>query len=135
MVKENEKKIVTETKKGTIKLFKKDKGYGFIKDNTGRDIFFHVSSLKDKKEVKIDEEVLFIQKPGPIGPIAIWVSFETIYRVLYKRHDNDSNSIVFSTGTVDQIIYPTNFKQIRFQKKTESGWLECSDPRLLDESA
>ncbi len=130
----NEEKIVT--KKGTIKLFKKDKGYGFITDNMGRDIFFHISSLKGKKEAETNEEVSFVQKTGPIGPIAIWVSFDkTIYRVLYKRYVDDKNFIIFSTGTVDEIIYPANPKQVRFQKKIESGWLECSDPRLRDEPA
>lgn len=132
-----EENIMTE--KGVIKLFNQLEGYGFITDSKKKDVFFHRNYLRgSKKEPKTGDQVLFIREPGPKGPRAKFWAFtkeQTVYRVLYKRHIDDNNWIVFSTGTVDRIIHPTNFEQIRFQNKTESGWLECSDPRLLDESA
>jgi CspA family cold shock protein len=35
-------------KKGTVKFFNETKGFGFIKDDDGQEIFVHVSGLKDK---------------------------------------------------------------------------------------
>ncbi len=31
--------------KGTVKMFNKDKGYGFIRAEDGTDVFFHYSAL------------------------------------------------------------------------------------------
>ncbi len=31
--------------KGTVKMFNSEKGYGFIRTEDGRDVFFHYSSL------------------------------------------------------------------------------------------
>ena len=31
--------------KGTVKMFNADKGYGFIRTEDGKDVFFHYSSL------------------------------------------------------------------------------------------
>lgn len=36
--------------KGTVKMFNKEKGYGFIHAEDGRDYFFHYSSLIMDKE-------------------------------------------------------------------------------------
>jgi CspA family cold shock protein len=48
--------------KGKVKFFNSNKGFGFITQNEGRDIFFHVSELKgstindgDKVEFEIGE--------------------------------------------------------------------------------
>ncbi|MDD4123738.1 MAG: cold shock domain-containing protein, partial [Bacilli bacterium] len=32
--------------KGTVKMFNKEKGFGFIKCEDGKDVFFHYSELK-----------------------------------------------------------------------------------------
>ena len=38
--------------KGAIKMFKEDKGFGFIKpDVPGADVFFHVSALQEGDEI------------------------------------------------------------------------------------
>ncbi|MGB4239610.1 MAG: cold shock domain-containing protein [Candidatus Hydrothermia bacterium] len=56
--------------KGKIKFFNKNKGYGFIIDNeTGKDIFVHLSGLLDS--VKEGDEVEFDIKDGKRGPKAI----------------------------------------------------------------
>lgn len=126
------------TEKGIIKFFNQG-GWGFITDNEGKDIFFHKNYLKGyQKEPQTGDQVIFAKELGPRGLRAIWWSFtrgEEIYRILYKRYDNETNFIVSSTGTVDKIIYPKEFKEIKFQMKTESGWEECSDPRRLDKPA
>lgn len=38
---------------GTIKFYKADKGFGFIAQENGRDIFFHISSVAKGKEVEL----------------------------------------------------------------------------------
>jgi CspA family cold shock protein len=56
---------------GTIKFFKRDKGFGFIiDDNSGKDIFFHVSGLSnanDKSKITSDDRVEFSLKEGKRG--------------------------------------------------------------------
>jgi len=55
--------------KGTIKFFNADKGFGFIKGEDGKEIFVHVTGLKD--QVKQDDEVTFEIKDGKKGPNAV----------------------------------------------------------------
>lgn len=47
--------------KGTIKMFNKEKGFGFIRAEDGNDVFFHYSSLvmDGFKTVEQGEEVSF----------------------------------------------------------------------------
>jgi len=57
-------------KKGKVKFFNKEKGFGFIVDNeTGKDIFVHSSSLKD--QVREGDEVTFELGEGKKGPMAV----------------------------------------------------------------
>jgi cold shock protein len=45
---------------GKIKLFKEEKGYGFIKpDDGGADVFFHVTALREGDEIAKDAIVSF----------------------------------------------------------------------------
>lgn len=38
--------------RGRIKVYKQDKGYGFITDNESRDVFFHVNQVKSLNEIE-----------------------------------------------------------------------------------
>jgi len=59
--------------KGTIKKLVKDRGFGFISDTDGREVFFHQSSLVDAKfdDLHDSQEVEFDIEKSPKGPRAI----------------------------------------------------------------
>ena len=58
-------------KKGTIKFFKQDKGFGFIiPEDGGKDIFFHISGIAHADLVKKGDEIMYDEKDGDKGPIA-----------------------------------------------------------------
>ncbi len=54
---------------GTVKFFNDTKGFGFIKPETGEDIFVHVSGLID--EVRENDRVTFEVQDGRKGLNAI----------------------------------------------------------------
>ena len=58
--------------KGTIKWFNNQKGYGFISDETGNDVFLHYTGLNMNGFKTIDEgqEVEFDVVEGAKGPQA-----------------------------------------------------------------
>ena len=58
--------------KGTVKWFNNQKGYGFISDETGKDVFFHYTGLNMNGFKTIDEgqEVEFDVVEGSKGPQA-----------------------------------------------------------------
>ena len=58
--------------KGTVKWFNSQKGYGFISDETGNDVFLHYSGLNMNGFKTIDEgqEVEFDGVEGSKGPQA-----------------------------------------------------------------
>ncbi|MES2836560.1 MAG: cold shock domain-containing protein [Bacteroidota bacterium] len=51
--------------KGTVKFFNEAKGFGFIKEDNGQEIFVHVSGLRD--EVRENDEVTFDVEQGKKG--------------------------------------------------------------------
>jgi CspA family cold shock protein len=57
---------------GTVKWFNAKKGYGFLSDQTGKDVFVHFSALKMDgfKELKDGESVEFEVVNGEKGPQA-----------------------------------------------------------------
>ena len=59
-------------KKGTVKFFNETKGFGFIKEENGQDIFVHVTGLKD--EIRENDEVVFEVEEGKKGLNAINVA-------------------------------------------------------------
>ena len=61
---------------GTVKWFNAKKGYGFISDEQGNDVFVHFSALNmgGFKELKDGERVEFEVTEGEKGPQAANVS-------------------------------------------------------------
>ncbi|MDZ7360229.1 MAG: cold shock domain-containing protein [candidate division KSB1 bacterium] len=55
--------------KGTVKWFNEAKGYGFIKRQTGEDVFVHFKSIIGEgfRTLKEGEEVEFDVEQGPKG--------------------------------------------------------------------
>lgn len=54
-------------KTGKIKFFNKEKGYGFLFDEKGKEIFFHISGVLDTNEIpmfKEGTEVTFDTEPS-----------------------------------------------------------------------
>ncbi len=59
-------------RRGRVKWFNDKKGYGFIEQEEGEDVFVHYSSIQGKgfKSLKEGDEVEFEVKDGPKGPQA-----------------------------------------------------------------
>jgi CspA family cold shock protein len=56
---------------GTIKRLQRDKGFGFIRDTSGQDFFFHRSSVQgDFEGLREGQRVSFEEEPSPKGPRA-----------------------------------------------------------------
>ncbi len=57
---------------GTVKWFNNTKGYGFISQPSGTDVFVHYSAIREKgyKTLREGEPVEFDIKMGPRGPQA-----------------------------------------------------------------
>jgi len=58
-------------KTGTVKFFNSEKGFGFIKDDSGAEIFVHMSGLIDK--VRENDLVEYEVEQGKKGPNAVRV--------------------------------------------------------------
>ncbi len=59
-------------KKGTVKFFNEAKGFGFIKEDGGQEIFVHASGLKE--DIQENDEVMFEVEQGKKGLNAVNVS-------------------------------------------------------------
>lgn len=55
--------------KGTVKFFNEAKGFGFIKTESGNEVFVHVSGLVDK--IRENDTVTFEMSEGKKGPNAV----------------------------------------------------------------
>jgi CspA family cold shock protein len=56
-------------KNGTVKFFNEEKGFGFIKEDGGQDIFVHVSGLKS--QIRENDKVVFEVEQGKKGLNAV----------------------------------------------------------------
>lgn len=56
-------------KKGKVKFFNETKGFGFIQDEQGQDIFVHASGLK--QDIYENDEVVFEVQEGKKGLNAV----------------------------------------------------------------
>jgi cold shock protein len=57
---------------GVVKWFNADKGYGFISQENGPDVFVHFSAIQDTgyRSLEENEKVEFDVSQGPKGPQA-----------------------------------------------------------------
>ena len=64
--------VLNTIRKGTVKWFNSQKGFGFISDETGNDVFLHYTGLNMNGFKTIDEgqEVEFDVVEGSKGPQA-----------------------------------------------------------------
>jgi cold shock protein len=59
-------------KKGTVKFYNEAKGFGFIKEENGQEIFVHATGLKE--DIRENDEVVFEVAQGKKGLNAVNVS-------------------------------------------------------------
>lgn len=61
---------------GKIKKVMRDRGFGFINDTDGREVFFHQSSVVGTTfdRLNSDDKVTFEVENGPKGPCAVNVN-------------------------------------------------------------
>jgi len=73
---EAERKGVVEVLQGTVKWFNAAKGFGFIEQDNGPDVFVHYSAITAQGYKSLDEgaRVQFEIVDGPKGPSASNVS-------------------------------------------------------------
>lgn len=74
---------------GVVKWFNNDKGYGFIKRNTGEDVFCHHSAIQASgyRTLNEGERVEFDVKQGPKG-----LQAENVRRV-ESGHDDERQAV------------------------------------------
>ena len=64
--------MMSNTVNGVVKWFNETKGFGFIQQNGGPDVFAHFSEIKSNgfKTLQEGQQVSFTVKNSPKGPVA-----------------------------------------------------------------
>lgn len=60
---------INTMKEGTVKFFNNSKGFGFIENKEGNDIFVHISGLID--EIRDNDRVTYEEEQGKKGMNAV----------------------------------------------------------------
>jgi len=62
---------VADREKGTVKWFNNTKGYGFIQQESGKDVFVHQNAIRNRfEELREGDRVEFTVIEGKKGPQA-----------------------------------------------------------------
>jgi len=56
--------------KGTVKFFNHSKGFGFITPDEGKDLFVHISNVRNGAQLQDGDKVEFEVEEGKRGPQA-----------------------------------------------------------------
>ena len=74
--------------KGKVKFYNRDKKYGFITGDDGKDYFFHVSGVSGEAELNDEDAVEFKVADGERGPKAVDITpLQIFYLSLYQNRD------------------------------------------------
>ena len=84
-----ERRIVSDRKQGTVKWFNTEKGYGFILNPEGEDVFVHYRSIQIEgfKNLREGQEVSFLQIKSEKG----WQAAEVEVDSSFSDEQHETN--------------------------------------------
>ena len=88
--------------KGKVKFYNREKKYGFITGDDGKDYFFHVSGVSNEAELNDEDAVEFKVEDGERGPKAVEISPLQIFNLsLHSQRRNLTTP--FDDSFVDEL--------------------------------
>jgi CspA family cold shock protein len=90
--------MLSDTLTGTVKWFNNAKGWGFIKQDTGPDVFVHYSQISGDgfRTLHEGEVVRFTLKDGPRGPLA-----EQVFKLDEPKVEGASESSSIEPASIE----------------------------------